>query len=87
VEWTPLLGQPVTPRKSSKGETATWNLAEKFTKEFKQVSVTIPICRCQFRSLDGALQNAELMTEREDLQLERCTAPEGSEKRRQERAQ
>jgi hypothetical protein len=38
-------------------------------------------------SLDGALQNAELMAEREDLQLERRTAPEGSEKRSQERAQ
>ena len=33
----------------------------------------------QFRSLDGALQNAELMTEREDLKLERRAAPEGSE--------
>ena len=44
------------------------------------------IRRCQFGSLDGALQNAELMTESEDLQLERRTAPEGSEKRRPERA-
>ena len=32
-----------------------------------------------FRSLDGALQNAELMAEREDLELERRAAPEGSE--------
>jgi hypothetical protein len=46
-----------------------------------------PIRRCQFGSLDGALQNAELMAEREDFQLERRTAPEGSEKRSQERAQ
>jgi hypothetical protein len=41
-----------------------------------------PIRRCQFGSLDGALQNAELMAESEDLQLERRTAPEGSEKTR-----
>src|SRR5215813_12015967 len=32
------------------------------------------LCRCQFRSLDGALQNAELMTECEDLELKRRTA-------------
>jgi hypothetical protein len=37
----------------------------------------------QFRSLDGALQNAPLMAEREDLELKRRTAPEGSEKRDQ----
>ena len=46
-----------------------------------------PIRRCQFGSFDGALQNAELMAESEGLQLERRTAPEGSEKRSQERAQ
>ena len=33
----------------------------------------------QFRSCDGAPQNAELMAEREDLKLPRRTAPEGSE--------
>src|SRR5215469_9861322 len=46
-----------------------------------------PIRRCQFGSFDGALQNAELMTEREDLQLERRAAPEGSENRGQESGQ
>jgi hypothetical protein len=30
---------------------------------------------------DGALQNAELMVEHEDFQLERGAAPEGSENR------
>jgi hypothetical protein len=30
-----------------------------------------PIRRSQFRSLDGALQNGELMAEREDLELKR----------------
>jgi hypothetical protein len=38
------------------------------------------ICRCQFRSLDGTLKNAELMAEREDLELEHRTAPKGGEK-------
>ena len=33
----------------------------------------------QFRSLDGALENAELMAESEDLKLQRRAAPEGSE--------
>jgi hypothetical protein len=33
----------------------------------------------QFRSFDGALQNAELMAECEDLKLKRRTVPEGSE--------
>jgi hypothetical protein len=41
-----------------------------------------PICRCQFGSIDGALQNAELMTESEDLQLERRAAPETKRKPR-----
>jgi hypothetical protein len=45
------------------------------------------IGRCQFRSLDGALQHAELMAESEDLHLERRTAPEGGEKRGQEGGQ
>src|SRR5215470_8693484 len=35
------------------------------------------IGRSQFRSLDGALQNAELMAECEDLELQRRPAPEG----------
>ena len=39
------------------------------------------IRRGQFRSLDGALKNAELMAESEDLELQRRAAPEGSEKR------
>jgi hypothetical protein len=34
---------------------------------------------CQFGALDGALQNAELMAESEDLDLKRRTAAEGSE--------
>ena len=46
-----------------------------------------PIRRCQFGSLDGALQNAEWMAERKDLQLERRMAPEGSQKSSPERAQ
>ena len=37
------------------------------------------ISRGQFRSLDGALENAELMAEHEDLKLQRRPAPEGSE--------
>src|SRR5215469_11433504 len=37
------------------------------------------IGRSQFGSLDGALQNAELMAECEDLELQRCPAPEGGE--------
>ena len=45
------------------------------------------IDRSQFRSFDGALQNAELMAECEDLELERRTAPEGSEKRGQKSGQ
>src|SRR5262249_2751186 len=45
------------------------------------------IRRSQFRSLDGALQNAELMAEREDLQLQRRPAPEGSENGGQESRQ
>src|SRR5215813_8471408 len=40
-----------------------------------------PIRLCQFGSLDRALQNAELMAEGQDLQLERRAAPEGSENR------
>src|SRR5215469_7720732 len=46
-----------------------------------------PIRRCQFGSLDGTLQNGELMAESEDLQLERRAAPEGSENRGQESGQ
>ena len=46
-----------------------------------------PIRRRQFRSLDGALENAELMAEREDLKLQRRPAPEGSENRGQESGQ
>jgi len=37
------------------------------------------IRRGQFGSLDGALQNAKLMAESEDLELKRRTAAEGSE--------
>ena len=37
------------------------------------------IRRSQFRSLDGALQNGELMAECEDLELKRRAAPEGSQ--------
>ena len=37
------------------------------------------IRRCQFRSFDGALQNADLMAESEDLELKRRTAAEGGE--------
>src|SRR5215472_15304984 len=37
------------------------------------------IGRSQFRSFDGALQNAELVAENQDLELQRRTAPEGSE--------
>ena len=33
----------------------------------------------QFGSFDGALENAELMAESEDLELKRRTAAEGSE--------
>ena len=39
------------------------------------------ISRGQFGSLDGALKNAELMAESENLKLQRRPAPEGSEKR------
>ena len=46
-----------------------------------------PIRRCQFRSLDGALHNAQWMAESEDLELKRRTAPEGNEKRGQESGQ
>ena len=42
------------------------------------------IRRSQFRSLDGALENAELMAESEDLELKRRAAPEGSENSGQE---
>jgi hypothetical protein len=45
------------------------------------------IRRCQFGSLDGALQNAELMAKGEDLELKRRAAPEGSEKGSQESGQ
>jgi hypothetical protein len=45
------------------------------------------IRRCQFRSFYGALQNAELMAEREDLELKRRTAAEGSEESSQESGQ
>src|SRR5215831_17497475 len=38
--------------------------------------------RRQSRSLDRAMEDAGLMTEREDLELQRGPAPEGSEKRR-----
>ena len=37
------------------------------------------IGRGQFGSFDGALENAELMAESEDLKLQRRTAPEGGE--------
>jgi len=37
------------------------------------------IRRCQFRPFDGALQNADLMTGSEDLELKRRTAAEESE--------
>jgi hypothetical protein len=37
------------------------------------------IRRGQFGSFDGALENAELMAESEDLELKHRTAPEGSE--------
>src|SRR5215831_17266018 len=39
-----------------------------------------PIRRGQFGSLDGALQNAELMAKGEDLELKRRPAPKGGEK-------
>jgi hypothetical protein len=45
------------------------------------------IGRSQFRSFDGALENAELMAEREDLKLQRRPAPEGSENGGQESRQ
>ena len=45
------------------------------------------IGRGQFRSFDGALQNAELVAENQDLELQRRTAPEGSEKRGQKSGQ
>ena len=45
-----------------------------------QPSPPEPIRRGQFGSLDGALQNAELMAKGEDLELQRSTAPKGGEK-------
>ena len=45
-----------------------------------QPSPQEPIRRGQFRSLDGALQNAELMAKCEDLELKRRPAPKGGEK-------
>src|SRR5260370_5210597 len=47
--------------------------------EDAQPSPQESICRSQFRSFDGALQNRELMAKREDLELQRRPAPEGSE--------
>jgi hypothetical protein len=41
----------------------------------------------QFGSLDGALQNAELMAKGEDLELKRRPAPKGGEKCGQESGQ
>ena len=52
-----------------------------------QPSPQEPIRRGQFRSLDRALQNAELMAKGEDLELKRRTAPKGSEKRGQKSGQ
>ena len=52
-----------------------------------QPSPQEPIRWGQFRSLDGALQNAELMAKRKDLELKRRTAPKGSEKRGQKSGQ
>src|SRR5215831_2280267 len=46
-----------------------------------------PICRGQFGSLDGALQNAELMAKGEHLELKRRPAPKGGEKRGQKSGQ
>ena len=46
-----------------------------------QPSPQEPIRRGQFGSLDGAMEDAELMAEREDLKLRRRPTPEGSEKR------
>ena len=46
-----------------------------------------PIRRGQFGSLDGALQNAELMAKGEDLELKRRPAPKGGEKCGQESGQ
>jgi hypothetical protein len=43
------------------------------------------IRRGEFRTLDGALQNTELVAERQDFQLQRRTAPEGGENRGEER--
>ena len=45
------------------------------------------IRRGQFGSLDGALENAELMAESEDLKLQRRPAPEGIENGGQESRQ
>src|SRR6516164_8004918 len=45
-----------------------------------QPSPQEPIRRGQFGSLDGALQNAEWMAERQDLELKRRTAPKEGEK-------
>src|SRR5215471_19061321 len=52
-----------------------------------QPSPQEPIRRGQFRSLDGALQNPELMAKCEDLELKCRTAPKGSEKRGQKSGQ
>jgi hypothetical protein len=45
------------------------------------------IRRGQSRSLDGALQNSQLMAECEDLDLQRFAAPQGREKRGQKSGQ
>src|SRR6516162_4858941 len=52
-----------------------------------QPSPQEPIRRGQFGSLDGALQNAELMAKGEDFELKRRTAPKGGEKCGQESGQ
>ena len=44
-----------------------------------QASPEKPISSSQFRAFDGALKNAELMVESEDLKLQQRAAPEGSE--------
>jgi len=45
-----------------------------------QPSPQEPIRGVQFGSLDGALQNAELMAKGEDFKLQRRTAPKGGAK-------
>jgi len=55
--------------------------------ECAQPSPQEPIRRGQFGSLDGALQNAELMAKGEDLELKRRPAPKGGEKCGQESGQ